>query len=331
MIDQQHFDNNENPGNFADQHAAVTGAGDIDEQLTEALSSSFLEETVVVEDYSESKGLSTHISLLNAVLMVNLDLTSRTIFAGATEFMKIDSDQGSINVYSPFKKESSADAKGIARHAFTTALNFVDSLNSSNLALLGDEAQVKVNLDSILEKMLIEVQASLPFSPEDTVCTVTLVDSDNDHDNETHIPILMKDIVRVTGWISRDDSSSSLMKPYTLTINFTVAAGEFYDETTPHKYLNSVRTFMANSKKRNNSTTGLVLGVTLLPEELYLVEVGDLMNALFTEDEKYDYTPLGRSSLQGGGSGKAWAPQTKAEVEKDLLIVGGDILIVKEF
>lgn len=315
------------PGSMQDQHAAAA-----------APSLQVIDEPVLEGEDDENVGIEAkvqdpaYISAVNAALIVNLNLTSRDIFSGTKNFKSIESPVGNINLYNPFKREDLTkdinSGEGAARAAVNKAFELVDELNIKPVSVLGTADQIDDHLEQILLKMLVEVEDALPFACNEQVATVALVEPNEDEPME--LPVLMRDIVRVSGWINCDNVATATFRHYTMLLNLTISAGQFYDHSDPQKYVSFVQNVLQRIKKQAESETKILLCITMPPADLKNLAILDLLSVnADQENDNYGFEIRGRSELQVNGGNTHWAPQSKAQVDSDLLTAGGDILLVK--
>jgi len=289
----------------------------------------------VADDDNQQIVPDAHIGILSAALMVNLTLTSRTYLSKTREFKAVETQSGEANFYHPLRPENREKdpkaANGVAIDTVSKAFELVDTLNSGKITLLGEDSQISENLQTILHKMLVEVESTLPFSQNSVACGVSLTDPEMPG-TFVDIPFMMKDIVRVSGWINHDGTEDhGAFRPYSLIVNVTLDAGHFYDQKDPQKYVSYVQSTLARMKKSVKTDTAILIGVTINPSEIALPAVRDLLAVLCGDPEIDEnvYSVFSRSELQSNGADTNWAPQTRAQVDKDLLTIGGDVLLVK--
>ena len=337
--------NDQAPLNMAHQHAAsvvdeaVPGTGlNPDPTATELeLAAAFkpIDEAVNEDDAPELVADAV-IAQAGASLIVNLSLASRDYMANTVDYTAVDAPNGSkVNVFHPFyfnKAQDPAKGDGIARAVIVKAFELVDAFNSASLTLLGTDEQIRANLQVVLEKMVAEVEQALPWPSHHPVCQVGMSSPEESEEDLTpaiSITLLMKELIRVTGWLVPNQADSNAFQPYRMVINVTIEGGEFYDSEDPHKYVRYAQSFISRLKKKATSETPVIQTVMLVPEELMYSDVQQLLSILCSNVDDYGYETAGRSQLhEDYNIHSAWLPESRM-VDSQLLTKNGDILLIK--
>jgi hypothetical protein len=280
---------------------------------------------------------NTFLSPVRGLLMVNLNLASRAVFSDAAALKHVAVGELDYNAYSPLRKkdkEKPNSAGGIALPALHKAYKLLETLNSARTVILGEEDTLEKRSKRILDKMLKEIEASLPLPINEKLGEVNYMEDSQDIETSEVMPIAItvKDIVRVTGWINHNENidPDKTVNPYTVVVCLTINSGYFYAQEYLHKYVLQMQNTLSRLRDNSQNDSEIILGVMMDPKDDKYLRVRDFKNVILDEnDTNFNYKIYSREDLYKYGSETGWSPLSKNEVDQNLLTVDGDILYLK--
>jgi hypothetical protein len=279
---------------------------------------------------------SSFISPVSAILMVNLSLASRSVFSAAKELKHIKVNGLDYNAYSPLRrkdKDKSDSDGGIALSAIEASLDVIDYLENSRNVYIGEAENVEKTIKEILDKMVKQVETSLPLAMNEKLGEVTYQEDflDPAHSETMPIAVTMRDVVKVTGWINSnsDIDPTNAVNPYTIVICLTINSAAFYAEKELHKYLARTQSMLLGLKNKRDVDSEIILGVMMDPKDDILKNVREFKEIILGDDPMFEYKIYTREDLYKFGSKTGWSPLTKNEVDQNLLTIDGDVLYTK--
>lgn len=233
------------------------------------------------------------------------------------------------NLYSPLRKGKDGVAPGAVRSIWPSLLTLLDTINNSNVLLLGKQADMLSHLRSLALGLKTDINKMLPFTPETIVHQIQISDTSEVVDQQFSEPevlnITFGDLVKVNTWVNMG-GDSDVINYHTIVVNIQMNAGILYDSEKKFSYLEQIENFVYNTVKDDMAVR---LAVNLNPRMMMESDIRDLFDYLVTTGgyDLYTKTDLQEAARQGGDL--SWMPQSKAAVERDLLMYGGDILLIK--
>jgi hypothetical protein len=324
------------PQSLGDQHAAAAVPPErpieLDMELEDELDTAA--DTAEQESEEAEAVEDTYLGVVSAMVVVNLNYSDSDLYAGLKSFKLIPTEAGAFNAYNPFKRESAEDptsGEGLARAPIGKAIELAAELNDKNIAFLSSSHEIRSHLEGYLARMLKVIEQSFPLPMEGLIGSVETSDPDDEEEAIT-LPFLMKDIIKVSGWITESQPhADSTDVEFNVVLSFTVNASMLYDTADPQKYILFTQSALDKLRTTNGATVPVVYGVTVDYAELEAEAFRDLIGLLFSDTEKYGFSQIKRSTLLANGlePSLTWAPQSEAVVTKNFLPARGDAFIGK--
>lgn len=271
---------------------------------------------------------------LELSVLVSLDLTKPYMIGRkkALSAVRASGDASPINLYSPFraaakeKEGKPAVLEGVVRSILNDMLDVTDEVNSARIMMLGKQNEIAVQLTKSVKDARSKFEALLPFQSDDVVMVGAVTSPE---DTVEPLDVTFGNVVRIGSWVNSQIAAtedSAVLAQHNGVITVTVSSAIVYDSEEKFKAISQVESVLERLlEKREGGETQVLFSILLDPASLSDPDYRELLGTLIEVGGFELYTRRELESCKMAD----WLPTTKAEVSRELLVEGSELMLLK--